>query len=634
MSDAGLGCQVYVDGARLADTAEAYVGSTPTVLTGLSLTWGRSTVVDQPDVSSCTFTVADKGGDADFLGVLHVGRIVDVYGSAEISGGTDPVDVIVDGSFEINDLAARIRYSGGTAVIDMTNPYDGDRAIRATPQPAVKITIPPAPWSTDPTAWNAIPKAMVGQTWTVGVQLQLGTDLTATIQPVAFASPASSDGTPVGTAHQLATPSTNYQPLAATWTADQETWLGMVVTITGVRRWVDLVGPWTAQTWTWQAAGTALVDAASVLAPPQAAQQVLAFSGRITDLTASSTGGRVEVAVTASDRLADLGNDYIGDNPWAMQTIGTRVTRIVSLAATRFSVDIAAWPKARNVTWVDIDSQPVAGLLSDLATTADAVLWSRFLANRGFSLWMEDPGERQAMATLALVGGVVEIVGQTRPGGGIAVSACDMLNDDVAWRQDVADVLSVVDLTWLEQTLDEEGMPAPTERHIVITDAAAVTSFGQRRLGYETQLVNATDGNTVATRLMSRSRSLGWMVSGMTWDTDAPIMWSDEDRATALRILNGTLRIGLPIVISDLPDWTPSGPSVPCYLEGGTYTYEAGRWVLAMNLSPAGLTGQSLTWAQTDPSFTWAQVDPDIAWFDMWGVGPTITTTQEVEPVG
>jgi hypothetical protein len=632
MSDSGMGCQVYIDGQRLADTADDYSTSTPTVLTGLSFVWGRATVVDQPDVSSCTFAVADKDGDADFLTLLHVGRVVDVYGSAVVSGGTDPVDVIIDGSFETYALADRTRISGsGTATIDMNNPYDGNRAIHTTP--AVTIIIPPGPWSTDPTAWNSIPKAFAGQHWVVSVQVQLGTWMAATIQPVIFASPASSDGIPVGAIYQLVAPSTDYQELAAQYPVDVEGWLGMKVTLTGTTRWMDLVGPWTSQNWTWAAMGTAYVDEAQVLAPPSAAQQVLAFSGRITDLTASSRNGRVEVDVTASDRLADLGNDNIGDDPWPMQTIKTRVSRIVALAATKVSVTIDSWPGGRNVTWVDIDSQPAAGLLSDLATSADAVMWSRFLANRGFSLWMEDPTLRQSMAYLGIVNGVVVILGQTRPGGGISVSACDIVGADVQWKQDVADVLSVVDLTWLEQTVDDDGLPNPTERHIVLTDAGAVTAYGQRRLGYDTQLTNSTDGNTIATRLMARSRSLGWRVSGMTWDTDVPVTWTDDDRSTALEILDGTKRIGLPIVVSDLPDWTPSGPSVPCYLEGGTYTFDSGRWLLSMNLSPAGLTGQSLTWAQTDPSYTWAMVSPNIEWYDMWGVG-TAAITGEADYVG
>jgi hypothetical protein len=621
---AGMGCQVYVEGEHIADTAAEYLQSIPTVLTGLSLVWGRETTVDQPDVSTCSFTVADIDGDAGFLSVLHVGRVVDVLASADISGGTDPVDVIVDGSFETEPLSTRIRYSGGTAVIDTSNPADGNKAIRAAPQNSVRIIVPPAPFSDVSTAWNTIPKAFVGQQWQITAQVLLGNQSSATLQPVIFASPVASDGTPVGAAVPIAAHS-GYATVTAPWTVTTEGWLGAVLTVTGLVRWVDLVGPWTAQNWVWQDAGTALLDDMHILAPPQAQSQVLAFSGRITDLTAQQgEQGRVEVSVTASDRLADLGNDYIGDNPWLVQTIANRVKRITALAATSVAVNIDSWPGGRSVTWVDIDSQPVSELLSDLATTADAVMWSVFVANRGFYLWMEDIAQRQSMAYLALDtgSGLVKITGATRPGVGIAVSACEIVGSSVQWIQDVADVMSIVDLTWLQQLTDEDGQPDPTETHIVLTDSDAVGQYGQRRLGYETQLVSSTDGNTVATRLMARSRSLGWRVSGMEWDTNAPADFADENRATALHILDGSKRIGLPIVISDLPDWTPSGESsAPCYLEGGTYTYESGRWTLAMNLSPAGLSGKSLTWAQCDPSFTWAKTDPAIAWYSMWGVG-------------
>ena len=620
---AGMSCQVYVDDNRLADTADEFLASTPTVLTGLSVTWGRSTVVDQPDVSTCSFTVGDIGGDADFLSLLHVGHIVDVYAGAAVSGGTDPVDVTVDGSFETSALADRIRVSGGTATLDTGNPYDGNRAVRLSTQASVRVVIPPGPFSTSPTAWNTIPKAMPGQPWILSAMVQLGSAMRATLQPVLFTSPAQSDGTPVGNPVGLPGASTDYQQIQAPWTADQEGWLGAVLTITGVVRWLDLVGPWTAQNWTWIGAGGVLLDLFQVLAPPQAFEQVLTFSGRITDLEASGPDGRVEVAVTASDRQADLGNDYIGDNPWLRQTIATRIHRITALAATPVTVTVDAWIGGRFVTWVDIDSQAVAGLLSDLATSADGVMWSTFVANRGFALWMEDPAQRQSMATLALspTSGLIVITGATRPGVGVAVTACNLIGGDVRWRQDVGDVLSIVDVTWLQQLVDDDGTPNPTETHVVLTDAGAVATYGQRRLGYTTQLTDSADANTIATRLMARSRSLGWRVAGMTWDTEIPKEFSDDDRSTALAILNGSKRIGLPIVVTDLPAWTPGGASAPCYLEGGTYTFDGGRWTLGMDLSPAGLTGKSLTWAQTDPSFTWAKVDPTIAWFDMWGVG-------------
>jgi hypothetical protein len=86
-------------------------------------------------------------------------------------------------------------------------------------------------------------------------------------------------------------------------------------------------------------------------------------------------------------------------------------------------------------------------------------------------------------------------------------------------------------------------------------------------------------------------------------------------------MLDGVQRCGLPITVTDLPDWAPSNPQSNYYLEGGTYTYENGYWRLALNLSPSGSMGASVEWAELDPTWQWAQFDPAITWGDLWGVG-------------
>lgn len=623
---AGISCEVYVDGNRLADTADEYLESTPTAMAGLKVTWGRSTVVDQPDASTCSFTVGDVGGDADFLSLLHVGHVVDVYAAAAVSSGTAPVDVTVDGSFETAAPAARVYVAGGTATADTANPAVDGRSIRVAPTPVATVAVPPSPFSTSPTAWNPVPQVAAGQVWTVTLQVALGGVGTGTIAVGLFPSPAAHAATMTGPPVTIPA-SSGYQTVTATWTipAGAVGWVGAVLTTNTAPRWLDASGTWAAQTLTWQQTGATWIDDLHVLAPAGVTHRTMVFSGRITDLIAAGGGNGVQVDVTAVDRFADLGNDYIGDNPWLVQTISARVKRIIALAATPFSVDIATYPAGRSVTWVDIDSQAVAGLISELATTADAVLWSVFAANRGFYLWMEDPAQRTAISTLTLDGGsgLVVIVGIERPTGGVTISAC-YVAEDVRWEQDVSDVLSIVDLTWQEQTVDDQGQPSPTERHVVLTDPVAVAEFGQRRLGYSTQLVNATDGGAVAQRLLSRSRALGWKASGVTWDTNIPPAdeFSDADRATAMTILNGAKRIGLPVVLTDMPEWTPTTDDVvPTYLEGGTYTFEHGRWLFEMTVSPSGLTGQSLKWNEVDPTYRWNQFSPSIRWVDMYGVG-------------
>ena len=590
----------------------------------MKLTWGRSTVVDQPDASTCSFTVADKGGDADFLGLLHVGHVVDVYAAAPLSTGSSPVDVAVDGSFETAAASARVYVTGGTAATDEAQPAVDGRALRVTPSPAATVHIPPGPFSSSATAWNPIPQAAAGRTWTVSLEIALGGGCTGTLAVGLFTTPHTGPAAQTGTAVPVpASPGNTYQTVTASLVipAGGPYWVGAVLVTTGTLRYLDAVGSYAAQTLTYRQIGSTWIDDLHVLAPPQASSRCMVFSGRITDLVAQGGTGGVQVSVTAADRFADLGNDYIGDNPWIAQSIATRVKRITALAATPVTVDVASWPGGRQVSWVDVDSQPVAGLLADLATTADAVLWSVFAANRGFYLWMEDTATRQAFNVFANVGGVVVIVGNPRPAGGVTISACDVAAD-VQWEQDVSDVLSIVDLTWLAQLTDDAGQPDPTETHVVLTDQAALAEYGQRRLGYATQLTNATDGGAVAQRLMSRSRALGWKASGVSWDTDLPEDFGDEDRAVALSVLDGSKRIGLPVVLTEMPAWTPTADdTVATYLEGGTYTFEGGRWRFEMTVSPSGLTGGSITYRQVDPSYQYRQFDPTIRYVDVYGVG-------------
>jgi hypothetical protein len=177
-------------------------------------------------------------------------------------------------------------------------------------------------------------------------------------------------------------------------------------------------------------------------------------------------------------------------------------------------------------------------------------------------------------------------------------------------------------VSWLSQTLDDQGQPAPTEVHQVSVDQGAVDEFGQRRLGLSTQLTTAQDAAQIGDRVMSRSRAVGWRASALTWDTQLPVDFADSDRAAAMTILNGAKRIGLPIVLTELPAWAPAdADETPLYLEGGTYVFEGGRWRFELTVSPAGLTGGGLAWRDVDPSFKWNKFDPAIRWVDMYGVG-------------
>jgi hypothetical protein len=286
-------------------------------------------------------------------------------------------------------------------------------------------------------------------------------------------------------------------------------------------------------------------------------------------------------------------------------------------------------PGAFKVTWRDVDSQPAMGLLTELANTGDAVLWPAFAAAAGFYLWFEDPSLRQAVSMLAWNpdAGLVQITGNTAPTRGVVLTACELLEDPVDWVQDVTDVITRVNGTWQEQTVDDQGQPAPTERQFTVADTQAEKprsqgglGYGVRALSYTTQLTSEPDLVTVANRVLARSRALGWHVDGLTWDTRIPLTFADADRDTLLTMLDGARRNGLPVTITDMPGWSPTGPSALTYLEGGEYSYSGGRWTLTTTVSPAGAGSYSATWQDMDPAWQWRQMDPSITWRQLWGV--------------
>ena len=110
-------CDVYVAGVRLPDRADDLTAGEPTGLDGLTITWGRASTADQPDVSTLAFDVVDRAGGAGFLSTLKVGASVDVLATGQIpaSAGSFGPDVVDDGSFEAiaaGPAGPRVRLEG------------------------------------------------------------------------------------------------------------------------------------------------------------------------------------------------------------------------------------------------------------------------------------------------------------------------------------------------------------------------------------------------------------------------------------------------------------------------------------------------------------------------------------------
>lgn len=630
-----VNCVLLVDGVRVADGTPGDPDQAPTALTGLSVTWGRSTTVDQVEPSTCSFQLMDPPGAGSFLDLLYTGARVDVVAAADVPGTGDPINT--DGGFESAAPGAVPAWRdivGGTALVTAAQAHTGAQSVVLTPAVlTMSATMPPAAPSADPTAWDHVQTLQAGQTWQLAGWLLPPLGGQVGWQPVTFTNPNAA-GAAAGPVLQL--PYDALQPdwrpvqAAVTVTAAQTgRWLGVKLTAT-VAAWQQIHGYPPGMAWqdtpaTWADWTPGYVDDAAVAPPSDAPvhRDVTVFSGRVTDLDAGwdFNVGTVVVSVTAADFTADLAQRDVGAQPWPMETVAARFAHIVAASGVAIPYTIAPSLRSWRVSWLDVDRQQAWPLLADLATSVDGVLWSATHRTTGPRLWLADPRAGAALYVLYEGDDGLVHVGPTDAlAAAIELDACDVLLEPVVFKQAVSDVVTRVSITWLEQTVDDGGLPAPTEHTDVYTDAALEVQLGTRGASVSTQLVSAGDAGSVAALLLGRLHLQSWRVGGLAWQTETTDMNPDQT-TRALDLLDGTRRLAAPILLTNLPVWAPSGgATLPLMLQGGTYTYAYGAWVLELTTSSAAAQGASLPWNDLDPGWAWNEFAPDVAWADLVGV--------------
>lgn len=645
-------CVVYVDGKRVNDDAPSLADALdPVALDGLRITWGRETTVDQPDAATLTMTLRDPEGGRSFLEGWRVGSLVRVEAtgpswSTDPGGGGDDSawgpNLLPYGTFEGVTLDELNRYSywpaperlqlvmgpmGGTA-LRYKHPLDASE-----PQSSLILTAAPVATPSDPPgAWDGVPRIGAAYTkWRIQANVRAhyaeAFVCWATVQHP-YTSQVRYRGS-YGVALDLTGQWANVDHEIRTVEsgADVRDWPVAFLNIR-LATWDDPRGlaAWPDANGSWDDLRSLEVDDLSVSHNRSLAQSatVVPFEGRVTDLVLSVDSlDRPTVAVTAMDAASELGNRVVGDEPWPAETLAERAARIMAAAGTGLTLFIDAGLRQRRVSYQDVDAQDVVTLLRTLAQSVDAVLWVSTHPTIGAYLRMEDMGARAPLFALALVDGLVTV----RPSAGervLRVSACDVLTDPVTFTQSVADVVNTVALTWLEQTTNDEGKPAPTERTIVVTDPALVTALGTRRIATSTVLADEAPARAVANSLLARTSVTDWRVEGLALEAALLARHGNAALSTATRLLDGTARNGLPMFLVDLPLWAPAVRSASVYLEGGTYTYENTAWSLELTASAAQAQGLALSWAAlSGPGYRWQQFDPALAWQEIVGVTPT-----------
>jgi len=377
---------------------------------------------------------------------------------------------------------------------------------------------------------------------------------------------------------------------------------------------------------TWLDLARTLVDDLVVLAPAEgAARAGEVFTGRITDLDAqwdAGAGGTV-VDVTAQDDTAELANRYVGAQPWPAERLDARFTRILSAAGQAMAAIVDPTAAAHQVSYRDVDNQPSLGLLQSLAQSVGGALWSATSLTTGPYLRLEDIDARPALLVLAMGDDdLVHIVPASVLGvRGVTVSACDVLLDPVHWQQSVDDDATRVTVGWRDQAPDPVK---PTDRAATAIDAAAEAATGRRRVQVSTELAAGADATALASSLLARLSTGGWRIRGITYRVELTDPLGPEGIALVMTILDATTRIGLPIMLTDVPSWSPAPTraDVPLFLEGARFTNNAGAWTLELITSSAVNQGApDVAWNQLPADWSWAELGPEISWADLAGVG-------------
>lgn len=658
--------RVIIDGAEAAIDGPDLAAGRLTVLDGLAFTWGRSTTVDQPDTGTCQFTMREQllGVDADgdpttdrpILDSIHVGSEVQIWARASYAAGSAGPAVTFPAAGDLD--TSLWQQLGATQVTVNVARHLGRLAAWITPPTptyaawTAAVAFPLQPFAAvgqTPDAWDSQPRLLPGQTWEISGTIALPAGTVGHLAAYAYTAPYkggavrctvrdATTGQPITLTGDYAWHSYHGTvQLPATFTDPDGAWIAPAIyldTMPDLTTWANTPGLWTDAAWTWADRLRAGVQQLTLTPVGATARDSLIWAGQVTSLQAAPAGDHaIECTVSASDDAAPLANETIGDDPWPTQSVQARANRVMQLATTdTFTLTVDPALRDTQVAFRDVDAQPALGLLQDLAKSAGGVMWVATHAQRGTYLWMEDPNTRAAAsmfvqdpATL-----MVTIGGNTRDTS--PWSAADILLDPLTWSQDVADVITSVDVTWLQVIPGAAGEQTTTESQTVtVTDAAAARRYGIRKLTIDTELTSEVDATALANRALQQARATDWKLSGLTVDTrvlQRPLEGVDDAARTniALDMLDGTKRLGMAVSFLQLPGWIPgSTVAATLYIEGGTYTITNGAWSLELLASPAGAIGHSVAWdemppATVTPTITWDDMDLSITWDDTYGV--------------
>jgi hypothetical protein len=632
-------CWLYIRKRRFFDGSQIDEPiSAPVALDDLSVTWGRQDSLMQPSPATAEFRILDSPGGRRFLDDLRIGYEVDIVASAIIFPDSHK-STLADGGFEVRADAHLVN---ATAAATTVRKIEGKRSLQVKHIDGAKqvlVSVPPAPFSSTITAWDALPRTIVGGTWKWSAKVRipmpfLGWNLWSVwAEPVGWSKPNGAPTVVLGArdTSRVADPmGGNWFQFSGSFNATAGGyWPGVRIQFGRAGpHWNELhAGAWNSlgTVPAWQDAGLNYVDDVQMHAPEEgAARSGFVFTGRITDLDASwddDAGGTV-VNVIAQDVTAELANRFIGKNNWPTESLSARFARILAEAGRPVSAKIDAAIQKLTIAKREGGRQDSLSLLQELAVSAGAVLWTSTHALDGDWLQLSDINSRPALLALKLnEHGSMVVIGWSDKllDNGVVLDACHVLLEPVHWQQATYDDSTRLSVDWVNQKVN----PPEVETYEII-DKELEAQSGSRSVSISTVLTNETEAQKLGNETLARLSNPGWRVTSLTIDLSIEESLDSKFLSVVMQILDGYTRLDLPLLLTNLPGWVPvsAANEMPLFLEGSRLTNRDGTWVLELITSNARGQGESARWHDLPAStkWEWRDFDPDIDWIDLSGV--------------
>ena len=596
-------CSIFLDDEPLATDAQSLSNRDITVLDGLSVKWGRSTRLDQPDPTTLTASIALPGdeGARDALEKIAPGRRISVTAtSVEAPADADTSIPLPNSAWD-----ATARLSGSTLFIDK-NPT----TVLAPQRGFVAENDSPA-------AWNTLNTVVAGQSFSVRLHMSIPPWMSLRITPAYWRSPARDDYQLDLQTYEIKS-ATTFQTIDAvfTWRAPASavgTYVGLKIDANGHgARFKDLTAAFNRTSQTWESFKRLSLGSLSITSTSAGARTATVFDGRITSAitTWDENLARPILRITGADILTTLANKVIGAEPWPTETLSTRLARIVDATDVDLSVVADPVPGAMLLRARDVDAVGLLDLIRESATSTGAILWPSAARGIGQFLYLEDQRNRKSLYTLRIpqTGNAwTDVNTRTNqlPAGGLLRAGVNMCRD-------TTDLATEVIVRWESAILNENQELEWATHEERATDPERVATYGARALSISTQLTSQAEAIALAVYYLTATAPGGWTIPAITLNDALDVV----PTRVLMSTLDASTRIGLPIVITGCADWIPGSPNIPVYLDGGTITRERGHWVHDLTLTRAASASHSATWKEMPTHARWNQF-PNIAWADL-----------------